>query len=793
MLLKQRGALAAIEADRREVQERQQEISRVQVQLFDFQQQLAPLRDLDARVKEVAVELPPGSEAKPDDLQSLLKTQRRYVESLVADYDSYFNDLVELDSTQRALLTEADQYANFIDQCVLWIRSTHSLSLEDVKQAGEATGWLAAPIHFKEVAVSLSDGVRANFAIVLICGLVGIGWFFVQRKLKNAIQSWSTQQQSTSAAGETLRRAIKTTIATLVTAAFWPTIAWCFGWLISGLSANQAEYPLALGAAMQITALALLPLLFARQICRRDGLAKAHFRWPADALADLRRQLGWLTAVGTPFVLVIALLDSQSNDAWKDSLGRLLFMGCQLSLVPFLFRALRPQQGALNRLMTLRRGSWTARLSSPAFYIVLALPLVLAMMAATGYYYTALRLTSRFEATVWLVLGLVVIQALASRWLTAVYRRLAIAAIVRNAESNPVRERVPAEAAPGKNVFDESEDESPPEIDLEKIDVQTHRLLHSTAVVALVVGLCFVWVDLLPALRFFDRVVLWVDLGTNAADITTVTLTNLLEAAAVAIMTVIAATNLPSLLELAVLERLPLDNGVRYAVMAVARYSIAFVGLVLGGSLVGIGWPKLQWLAAAISFGLGFGLQEIFANFVSGIIVLFERPIRIGDTVTVGEVTGVVSRIRMRATTIVDGDRKELIVPNKEFITSRLMNWTLSDSVIRLVVPLGVTYGADTQKVQRLLLRLAVEAPAVLPNPPAKAVFMGFGEKTLNFELRVFVGHVEALMSTRHQLNMAIDRAFRAAGIDIAVAQRENAARASTVVPALPSLQDKAA
>jgi potassium-dependent mechanosensitive channel len=247
------------------------------------------------------------------------------------------------------------------------------------------------------------------------------------------------------------------------------------------------------------------------------------------------------------------------------------------------------------------------------------------------------------------------------------------------------------------------------------------------------------------------------------------------------------------LLQIAILERLPLDNGVRYAIMAVVRYVIALTGLSIGGMAIGIGWPKLQWLAAAISFGLGFGLQEIFANFISGLIVLFEQPMRIGDTVTVGEVTGVVSRIRMRATTIVDGDRKELIVPNKEFITSRIVNWTLTDSVVRLVIPLGISYGSDTIRVQRLLLQVAAETPNVLNNPPAKAVFLGFGEKLLNFELRVFVGDVDVMMSTRHQLNMAIDRVFRAAGVDIAFPAREPQARAmGTVSAALPA-KEKAA
>ncbi len=109
--------------------------------------------------------------------------------------------------------------------------------------------------------------------------------------------------------------------------------------------------------------------------------------------------------------------------------------------------------------------------------------------------------------------------------------------------------------------------------------------------------------------------------------------------------------------------------------------------------------------------GLGFGLQEIFANFISGLIILFERPVRVGDVVTIDDVTGVVSRIRIRATTITDGDRKELIIPNKEFITGRVLNWTLTDPVNRVVINVGVAYGSDTEQAAEILLKLAQDHP----------------------------------------------------------------------------------
>ncbi len=138
--------------------------------------------------------------------------------------------------------------------------------------------------------------------------------------------------------------------------------------------------------------------------------------------------------------------------------------------------------------------------------------------------------------------------------------------------------------------------------------------------------------------------------------------------------------------------------GASYAITTILNYIIIAVGAMTVFGSLGVSWDKLQWLAAALSVGLGFGLQEIFGNFVSGLIILFERPVRIGDTVTIGSFSGTVSKIRIRATTITDFDRKEVIIPNKAFVTERLINWSLTDTTTRLVIRLGVAYGSDLEK-----------------------------------------------------------------------------------------------
>ena len=234
-----------------------------------------------------------------------------------------------------------------------------------------------------------------------------------------------------------------------------------------------------------------------------------------------------------------------------------------------------------------------------------------------------------------------------------------------------------------------------------------------------------------------------------------------------------ASKNLPGLLEMTLLQRLPLDRGGRHAVTAIFRYLLTLVGCIIAFRTIGIGWASVQWLAAAMTVGLGFGLQEIFANFVSGLIILFERPIRVGDLVTVDGVTGTVSNMRIRATTIVDPDRRELIVPNKKFITDNVINWTLSDPISRVVIPIGVAYGSDTTLAYSILLKTACEHPMVLGQPEPSALFKGFGDSSLDFDLRFFIPKRDVYAAVVHEINTAIDRAFREANIEIAFPQRD--------------------
>ncbi|WP_268593113.1 mechanosensitive ion channel domain-containing protein, partial [Escherichia coli] len=249
------------------------------------------------------------------------------------------------------------------------------------------------------------------------------------------------------------------------------------------------------------------------------------------------------------------------------------------------------------------------------------------------------------------------------------------------------------------------------------------------------------WSDLVTVIAYLDSITLWHYTSTVAGSSVSqaVTLGNMMVAIAAVIVAYVLTRNLPGLLEVVVLSRLQRRQGASYAITTVLTYLITAVGAVIALGSLGVSWDKLQWLAAGLTVGLGFGLQEIFANFVSGLIILFERPIRIGDTITIGTFSGSVSKIRIRATTITDFDRKEVIIPNKAFVTERLINWSLSDTITRVLIKVGVAYGSDLDKVKKVLLQAAHDNPRVMTDPEPQVFFLNFGASTLDHELRLYV------------------------------------------------------
>jgi potassium efflux system protein len=571
---------------------------------------------------------------------------------------------------------------------------------------------------------------------------------------------------------------------TVLLAVPWPGLLWFLSWRLSTagefVGGTVFEIAVASGEGLDISARFLFAALLIWHMCRRGGLAEAHFRWDRHALRLVRRNLMWFIPVMVPMTMVLMTTEARFPDSpWRDSIGRLTLLAGLVAFSLVQQRLLRPTRGVFANWINRHPDSWLSRSRYVWFIALVAIPLVLAAAAAAGYQYTAVTLTLRLTRTAAILVGLLVLHALLTRALLVAQRRLAVEQARKKRAA--LAEPKPADSVGGEPPLQIEESE----LNLVTIGAQTRQLLRAVIVFAVVVGVWLTWSDMLPALSFMRDIRLWsytvsgleagAEEGTSVA-VTTVrhiTLEHVALALLIAIATVVLAKNIPGLLEITLLQRMRIDAGVRFAATALARYTLTALGVILAFNAIGIGWSKVQWLVAAVSVGLGFGLQEIFANFVSGLVLLFERPIRIGDTVTVGEVSGTVTRMHIRSTVITDWDRKELVIPNKEFIVGQVINWTLTDPILRVTVPVGIAYGSDTKLAEETLRRVAGDEPLVLEEPPPRVLFLGFGDSSLGFELRVYINSIDHLLQVRHELHMAVDREFRKAGIEIAFPQRD--------------------
>lgn len=489
------------------------------------------------------------------------------------------------------------------------------------------------------------------------------------------------------------------------------------------------------------------------KVLEKNGVAVRHFNMPEQLTSHWRRQIVRISLALLPLHFWSVVSELSPLNLMDDVLGQLVIL-LNLLVIAIL-------------MWPMCRDSWRDKESHSLRLVTVTVlglvPLGLMVLTATGYFYTTLRLSGRWIETVYLVIFWNLLYQTVLRGLSVAARRIAYRRAVAR------RQNMVKEGAEG------AEPQEEPTIALEQINQQTLRITMLVMVALFGVMFWAIWSDLITVFTYLDSITLWHYNGTEAGAsvVKDVTMGSLLFAIIASVVAWALIRNLPGLLEVLVLSRLNMRQGASYAITTILNYVILVVGAMAVFGSLGVSWDKLQWLAAALSVGLGFGLQEIFGNFVSGLIILFERPVRIGDTVTIGTFSGTVSKIRIRATTITDFDRKEVIIPNKAFVTERLINWSLSDTITRVVIRLGVAYGSDLDKVKKVLLEAATSHPKVMHDPEPSVFFTTFGASTLDHELRLYVRELRDRSYTVDDLNRTIDRLCRENNINIAFNQLE--------------------
>ncbi|MGV7225012.1 MAG: mechanosensitive ion channel family protein, partial [Nitrospinales bacterium] len=221
------------------------------------------------------------------------------------------------------------------------------------------------------------------------------------------------------------------------------------------------------------------------------------------------------------------------------------------------------------------------------------------------------------------------------------------------------------------------------------------------------------------------------------------------------------------------LRKRQVDQGIRYSMERLIHYIILLIGFLFALSILGFEVSKITILLSALGVGIGFGLQGVVNNFVSGLILLFERPVRVGDTIELNGRWAEIHRIGLRSTTIKTFDEADVIIPNADLTTNQVTNWTLTNRLVRLTIPVGVAYGSDVPLVIKTLADCAKEHEMIATFRPAQVLFLSFGESSLDFELRVWVKDADNRLEVMSALHQEIDRRFRENKIEIAFPQRD--------------------
>ena len=774
-LLDQRRRLPSLRTHRAALDQRKEAIAEavaLRLQAEDDQMALPDVKDPEqvktwCRAHYVEARLGGADEAEvQEEAARLLEARGDALASLIEDYNRLLKNLGDLDFEETKHIALVEEYAAFLAERLLWIPSVSPWKPSSLREAVSSLQWLASGQNRREILRAASSLPKERPWLAAFLGMIMLFSLSARPLFRRKEHEYSAgvKRISTDSFGITLRAAFLLLLQSAPVASALALLGW-------HLLERETDVEIlhGLGSSLLYASVHLFGILILLNVCRPQGLGQAHFRWNPALAAMVRRQLFWFLPVVLCCTVLIDLAEELTDNFHRTGLSRLALTSLLVAVASLLFRTMRPKDGVLSGVLSRSPEGWMARLQ-PIWYGLLVLtPIGLGVLSALGYHHTAVQLTRQAAITVSFFVGAFVVQQLLRRWFLAKERKLKLEqwlAHRRTSAERNMADGVSEEAAPRLEVDEEA-------LDVKTLGEQTRRFLRSLMSFSLLLGVWWIWSDVLPALNALDSVKLSEIQDAEGKLIRSVTLKHLALSLLIAVITTVAVRNVSGVLEIGILQNLPLEAGSRYAIVSVTQYAVVLLGTVLAFNVLGFTLEQFGWIMAALSVGLGFGLQEVVANFVSGVILLAERPIRVGDIVTVSDVSGVVTKIRIRATTITNWSRQELIVPNKEFITGKILNWTLTNTINRIVVEVGVAYGADTEKARQILLNTAKNHPLIMSEPGPLATFEGFDDSSLRLVLRCYLPTLENRLSVTTELHTAIHHAFDSAGIEIPFPQRD--------------------
>ena len=751
--------------------QRRKMVSDARLDAFQLEQKLDSMPSVGTQFEELSRSLTDSeipaetlTRIKPI-LKNLLEARNRLIKEASEGNRKLVHTLGEIELIENETLDTSGDFKTYLGENMIWVASSPPLGVDALRGFRTAFRSLLGTESLSQYARAIARISLPKWTLAILLVLVLL---LPRKRLRRYLQDSAarTRKISTDGIGLTLG----SLAASLWLALPFPALLGFFGWVFS-TDPGSSDTTYGLGKGLIAPSFLLLVLRYASILCWPEGVAEAHFRWNRVMISSIHHALITAIFLYLPAHLLLAIWFSGDDFSAFQGPGRLVFIASMVLIALIIRSLLRTSSGFLTendpslKWVSKLRRVWTTSLT--------LLPVALAILAALGYFLTAVILAFLFMNTALVIFAGTLGYGLMTRWVTIKGRRIALQnAIAMREEKRRSQAEKPESEEPGTDgasnesaIVPESILPADEEISVNwnTIGEQTGKLIRAIVMLAVVFGCWLVWSEIIPILKYLDSRNLVGDFSIS----------DLIWLGLLSIVTGVVFQNLPGFLEVTFLQTLELDSGLRNAVITICQYIVISISVAIAVQTIGWDASQFGWIAAALSVGLGFGLQEVVANFVCGLILLFERPIRVGDIVTVGGVDGVVTKIRIRATTITNWDRKEFIVPNKEFVTGTLMNWTLTNAVIRLVLPVGVSYGSDVRQVHDVLLEIAREQPEVLKDPPPIAVFESFGDSSLNFTLRCFVARPEIRLEMTHRINIDILERFKKLGIEIPFPQRD--------------------
>lgn len=679
---------------------------------------------------------------------------------------SVANRVADRMTTLEAALVEAQtrstQVRTTLDGSVLWLRTNEVIGFEWLKYAYSALQWAVDLDTWRGLDTAILEIIQLKVFQLSLLTLCLVALLAIRPRLKTLLLRYADRVGNVG--DDDYWNTPLAFLYSLLLALPLPLLLFSAYLVVKDVFVFAGSVIPAISAALLVTSGALVILLFFKALCRENGIFRQHFGWNEQAVSRLNNHLNWFVWV---FALCTALYTFAIASGRADlryAMGVSAFLLISIAMSILLYALFHPNRGvafeqdaSTTRSPITRVGIWTLIVS----------PALIGLLPLIGYFDTAVAIQRQFFITGVLLMVVLILTGALNREFMVAHRRMSLRK-ARAKRSAQEAERSVQEATPVSG-------DATPDLsfawddDYKHTAFEAQQLFKLAGVVLFLIGAWTVWKPMFPVLDNFNDIVLWQAATTADGSAVTapVTLGKLLFAATLLLIGFVGARNLRSVLELLLFERLKLDTGTRYAVNAIASYTLLGTTLLIAIAQLGVDWSRLQWIVAALGVGLGFGLQEIVANFISGLIILFERPVRVGDTVTIGGISGTVSNIQIRATTLTDFDNREVVLPNKSIITEEVTNWTLHDAVTRLLLTVGVAYGSDIDQVRQLLVDCVENTEHVLETPEPTVFFVNHGASSLDFEIRAFVATPAYRLPVTHELNSAINRKLAENGIEI--------------------------